>query len=486
MAKLYVIGIGGTGSRVLKSLTMLMAAGVRVEDDKQRSYEIIPVIIDPDHAAADLTRTVKLMKDYSKVYNTLDHNSSNQNKFFGTKINMEIIPEVRLPLENTLDVDFKDYIGLPYMRDIDNLPNANFALVSTLFSQKNLDAKMEVGFKGNPNIGSVVLNQFALTKQWTDLVASFGQDDRIFVISSIFGGTGASGFPLLLKKIRSVDEKLPGCKNIKDSIIGAITVLPYFDVKPAEDSEIDSSTFMSKTKAALSYYDRNMTEANMIYYIGDKQKKQYENSEGGATQQNRAHFIELASALAIVDFARQSDLETTEGKPSKVQYKEFGIRDEVDEILFGNLDNYTNLNIKKPLVMFTMFCKYMKEQLADSVGKQPWSKDLKFDTNFVRSHFYGALLKDIETAYIQWLEEMADNSRAFTPFDLREKKNDVFALIKGVVPAKVFSFSSNYALFDDYLNKKQGKINHGSSKENMFVELFYTAINDLVKDKFRL
>ena len=28
MAKLYIFGIGGTGSRVLRSLTMLLAAGV--------------------------------------------------------------------------------------------------------------------------------------------------------------------------------------------------------------------------------------------------------------------------------------------------------------------------------------------------------------------------------------------------------------------------------------------------------------------------
>lgn len=486
MAKLYVIGIGGTGSRVLKSLTMLMAAGVRVENDRQIPYEIVPVIIDPDHAAADLTRTVKLMKDYNDIYNSIDHNNSNDNKFFGTKINMDILHEARIPLENTLDVDFKEYIGLSYMRDTENLPNANYALVSTLFSKKNLDAKMEVGFKGNPNIGSVVLNQFALTKEWTDIVASFGQDDRIFVISSIFGGTGASGFPLLLKKIRSVDEKLPGCKNIKDSVIGAITVLPYFDVQPSENSEIDSSTFMSKTKAALSYYDRNMNEANMIYYIGDSQTKQYKNSEGGVTQQNSAHFIELAAALAIVDFARQADLDTNDGKPSKIVYKEFGIRDEVNEILFGNLDSYTNLSIEKPLVTFTMFCKYMNERMTDSVGAQPWSKDLKYDNNFVRSHFYGVLLKDIRTSYLQWLDEMANNCRAFTPFDLREKKNDVFSLIKGVVPARVLSFDSNYDLFDNYLNSKQRKINHDSSKENMFMELFYKAINDLVKDKFRL
>ena len=43
MSKLYVFAIGGTGSRVLRSLTMLAAAGVDIQ-----ANEIVPVIIDPD------------------------------------------------------------------------------------------------------------------------------------------------------------------------------------------------------------------------------------------------------------------------------------------------------------------------------------------------------------------------------------------------------------------------------------------------------
>jgi len=99
MSKLYIFGIGGTGSRVLKSLTMLMAAGVKINMD-----EIVPIIIDPDHSAADLTRTVKLMEDYNKVYNKIAHDSSRSNTFFNTKINLSIIPSARLPLDNTTDI----------------------------------------------------------------------------------------------------------------------------------------------------------------------------------------------------------------------------------------------------------------------------------------------------------------------------------------------------------------------------------------------
>ena len=50
MGKLYVFAIGGTGSRVLRSLTMLLASGCKTE-----SSEIVPIIIDPDASAADLS-----------------------------------------------------------------------------------------------------------------------------------------------------------------------------------------------------------------------------------------------------------------------------------------------------------------------------------------------------------------------------------------------------------------------------------------------
>jgi len=482
MSKLCVFGIGGTGSRVLKSLIMLLSAGVRINAD-----EIVPIIIDPDQAAADFTRTEKLIQDYNKVYKRIAHDNFGSNAFFNTKINLDIIPSIRLPLQNTTNIDFKEYIGLPLMKDEAGNANANYALASMLFSEKNLKSKMNVGFKGNPNIGSVVLNQFSMSREFLDFAASFGDKDRIFIISSIFGGTGASGLPLLLKNLRAISDEVAGGGNVRNAPIGAISVLPYFDVKPNEESEIDSSTFISKTKAALSYYDRNMTETNVLYYIGDRITKQYENSEGGTMQCNDAHFVELAAALAIVDFAAipDSNFITKKGVPQAAAYKEFGVRDETLQLIFGNLDSKTNSKIKKPLTAFTLFCKYLDEQIWDSKG-QPWAKDYKFDENFLNSAFFKSEIIDIKNSFLEWLDEMAYNTRAFAPYDLRMKKNDVYSLIKGEIPAKVYKISKNYALYDDYLNDFRTKVRKDASKETIFMELFFKATEKLVIDKFRL
>ena len=62
MGKLYYFGIGGTGSRVLKSLLMLLSAGVKLN-----ATEVVPIIIDPDKGAADMARTADLVREYQQL-----------------------------------------------------------------------------------------------------------------------------------------------------------------------------------------------------------------------------------------------------------------------------------------------------------------------------------------------------------------------------------------------------------------------------------
>ena len=291
MAKIFVFGIGGTGSRVLRSLTMLLASGVKFGAD-----EIVPIIIDPDTANADLTRTVSLLNNYSSIRQALHFSSDNQSNFFRTEIE-QILPNYTLRINDTDDKSFQQFI------EYASMSKANKALAKMLFSDKNLQSSMDVGFKGNPNIGSVVLNQIAHSTDFEDFANSFSDGDRIFIISSIFGGTGASGFPLLLKTLRNGSD-FPNHDLINKATIGAVTILPYFKLQQDDESEIDSSTFISKTKSALAYYENNISKNGSIdalYYLADDVSKTYENHEGGSAQRNDAHLIEFLGATAIVN-----------------------------------------------------------------------------------------------------------------------------------------------------------------------------------------
>ena len=77
----------------------------------------------------------------------------------------------------------------------------------------------------------MVLNQIVDSEDFVNFANSFQSGDKIFIISSIFGGTGASGFPLLLKTLR-IGKSFPNFSIINQANIGALTVLPYFKLNP--------------------------------------------------------------------------------------------------------------------------------------------------------------------------------------------------------------------------------------------------------------
>lgn len=475
MSKIYVFGIGGTGSRVLRSLTMLLASGVDCG-----GHTIIPIIIDPDTAGGDLTRTATLMKNYIEVRKDLKYDDGCDNRFFQTEIR-EITQNFQLPLENSVQTKlFKDYMGVSSMT-----PN-NQMLMSMLFSEKNLNAQMNVGFKGNPNIGSVVLNQFSQSQQFAEFANNFQQHDRIFIISSIFGGTGASGFPLLLKTLRS-NKIMPNFAAINSSVIGGITVLPYFNVKQDNTSEIDSTTFVSKTKSALAYYDNNITGNNSIdalYYVADDINNSYANHEGGTDQKNDAHIVELISALAIVDFANNIN-----NRSFQTIHKEFGINDlknGSNGVVLSDFAKNTKSIMAKPLIDMFLFAKYNENCCEKQYKHQPWAIDRKLDDGFFGGSFYKQL-KGFQKEFITWLSELSSNNRSLTMFELGDEY-EVFKSVKDYKPNKI-SFplsallSSNYALIDDCLNRhKKG----GTNKEQSYMDLFYNTLNSLVEKKFKL
>ena len=80
MARLFIFAVGGTGSRVLKSLAMLLAAGIKPHS--QQEFEIVPIIIDPHKSNEDLKRTERLLGNYQSISNE----SGLDNGFFSTKI----------------------------------------------------------------------------------------------------------------------------------------------------------------------------------------------------------------------------------------------------------------------------------------------------------------------------------------------------------------------------------------------------------------
>ena len=84
MRNTFVFGIGGTGARVIRSLTMLLASGVEIN----HPGKIIPIIIDVDAENEDTSRTIKSLDLYKKIrtkaYGDIQEKISG---FFGTNLN---------------------------------------------------------------------------------------------------------------------------------------------------------------------------------------------------------------------------------------------------------------------------------------------------------------------------------------------------------------------------------------------------------------
>jgi hypothetical protein len=486
MSKLYVFGIGGTGSRALRALTMLLASGVECGVDT-----VVPIVIDRDMSNEDLTRTKLLLDDYIAV-NKIALKTPN-NKFFRTKIEL-LNNELCLQLKDKT-LKFDEYIGRSSMS------KENQALTDMLFSKKTLNLDMSAGFQGNPNIGSVVLNQFDNSDVFRAFATDFTDpNNKIFIISSIFGGTGASGFPLLRKVLHTINEntnpnELDNWGLVNEAQIGAISVLPYFTVKNAtDDSLVDSDTFIDKAKAALAYYKTEDKHLDTFYYIADKCATTYEHHKGGSTQKNNAHFVELAAALAILDFvnpdkAADNIHRNRDKKIEHTTYKEFGIlpgeeKENCLEITFSNLADETGEILVNPLSRFFLFGKYVREVFDKQNVYQPYAYK-KFDNSFAKGDITFQKLVAVQSAFYKWLQELENQNRKFLPFNLTS--TEAFNFVRGEINVvrKADWFDAlrykNWSRMDNELNRQDAKINKAVTGTERFIELFYNTTKSLIE-----
>jgi hypothetical protein len=485
---LYVFGIGGTGARVLKAFTLLLASGMPVANTEA----VIPILIDPDTANGDLTRTIEILKRYQAVQRT----SGSTNGFFGTEIKSlnelgdggGAEDQFRFDLEGITGKRFKEFVGY------EGMSRANRALASLLYSEKNLASDMEVGFKGNPHIGSVVLNRMRESDLFRKFAASVNENDRVFIISSIFGGTGAAGFPLLVKNIRNADSSLPNHARLQEMPIGAVTVLPYFDIDATGGrTVIDSNSFIAKTKDALAYYAKNLTgnsapRLNALYYIGDNLGNTQAGADGAQEQRNKAHFIELAAALSIFDFmqADRGALKAPNGIAQAPRYFEFGLRDGMSPVQFSHFGSRSRATAAKALTQYYLFLRFFRDYYATQEDGR-WAKDE--NEKLQRKNLNREFLSNVTTFnsfYEQWLEEMEKSGIGFRPFKRTVGEADLLKIVEGFEEKPGFLAVKGLKKYVDTLNAVVQKENKGLKPETKLLTLFSKTTAELVADRIKL
>lgn len=460
MAKTFIFAIGGTGSRVLRSLTMLMASGV-----KGMTEDICPIIIDYDLHNGDKDRAITCMKKYSEIQNLvangdgakLEDSNNGYRPYFSTKIgqlngitNWSWQFNLRKEMESLKYSDYIDYdkvnLYAPISQDFVNcLYDSN---INSVYAELNLN--MKEGFQGNPNIGSVVFNDLKGCPEFNAFSNSFRAGDRIVVIGSIFGGTGSSGIPKIVSAIRNHSKA-----DIKKASLSVVLVLPYFAVNSSNDKEISikSNIFNSKTKAALNYYERSGLNAqiNSIYYVGDKVQTKVEPHLGNKEQKNNAHIVELIGAMSVAHF-----ITSAQNGNQRLKYKFNAANDIVDGIgiheLIGESNSWAQnefvTNILHNLINFVLSVHYFLDNIVCSqkrMDERQFYKELKlnFANKKIKSSGNASPIQDYCAALYDFIcknkKENVNDDDGFWPWmeELHNKKSHgthclkIFNLDKG-------------------------------------------------------
>lgn len=379
MAKLFVFAIGGTGERVMRSLTMLMAAGLPT----LINYEVFPIIVDYDEKNADKNLTRDVLKNYAEAHDAAykQHTAKSEEKsigglFFGSKLsNLNGLEDYVFPFKPaTPNEKFREFIGFDKFKGVSEndrgtLNTSDF--LTSLYDKSDrpdteLNLDMTVGFKGNPNIGSVVFHTIGETPEFSAFNSQYKPEngDKVVVIGSLFGGTGASGIPEIVKAIK---KKKPTAN------IATILVLPYFSPTEKTDAAIKSVRFNSKTKAALSFYESSGLN-DMIsrrYYVGDFNPTVIKYSEGGTTQRNNANIVELIAAMMVEHYIANRGGGEKEFKFSidaDIVVKpgtELGTR-----LFYEQFDDSTKKNVLDHCVKLAIALKFFHEKIWSGKDKE--------------------------------------------------------------------------------------------------------------------
>ena len=513
--KLFLLAIGGTGARVIKSFIHLLSAGATPKDN----WTVIPYILDPHIENKDKKEATSLIAKYKSINNKINQLSEdnknenyieNETGFFTVPIkeieDLQTKSHIPFNLEKEIsDKKFKDFLDhenlSPIDKDFVDLMFSGYTVNKYLEEIPLMDLDMKIGFVGNPNIGVVALNKFLKSVEFNTICSNFNEGDRFFIISSIFGGTGAAGFPLILNAIRdAVSKNFDNSKFLKESIIGALTIMPYFGLEKNDNSPIQYSDFIAKSKIALNYYHDNLNaKINYLCYIAEPEGlvKNFENDPGYNNQDtNKAHFLELVGAMSIIDFLdkKSDDVELKLKNDNKKRFKEFVLFNDIqnNEVINENmfLDDMYNL-------FFTPFCNYyltyhfLQNHLNDSTNHDyNWIKETNL-LNILNSEFIKNDVLVLMEEFIKWLKEMDQNKRGLQFFNFDEDLSQTLQYFK-IENAKSYglfnpspkwsNLHTNINIILKDIEKKENTLLN--NEEKLFFTLINRAMNKLLDEKF--
>lgn len=471
----YIFAIGGSGARVLRSLTMLLASGAH---NTAVNEEIVVSVIDYDTTNGDTERSQKLMESYHEIHgkayeetDTSDGNTPIKEHFFCTPLLMlrdkcdqiqqaVFNPQSKFNLyldSGTTHSTFAKYIGYDQL----NVAQNNYEtrqLLESLYAtdpeyitgtmtdnpKAELNMNLHKGFRGCPNLGCIVTQQLQTSPELNLAVNSLIQaTDKIIIIGSVFGGTGASGIPMFLDFLNSKPTTQAARKAV-------IAVMPYFSLTPPDaNSSISSDTFIAKAKAAIGAYDGTINnQAQCFYYVGDKSSNAYSNFDGDAQQRNDAHYVELAAGMCVLDFISQNN----DGA------YECGLSDWNEQGLNYNsfFRNETQITYLDPILRFKLFSTFWKNCVFPGNNQDNWYKGTgtrgAVAIGNSGCNAYRGVVNDFISKFDEWMKELSQ-STTHRPLILCNATSDYKDVWSHIKIEKRNRFMPNWTLGDNDFRK---------------------------------
>lgn len=477
--KIFIFAIGGTGARVLRSLSMLMAAGV---EGLNKNTQIYPLIIDYDTENGDKDRAIKCLENYSRIHEltysdytvnlqadangNADAGAANEPKDLMFRCPLYQMKgqlkgsQTTFEMNHTVQTDAK-YSDIINYSGLNNDKIVTKELLRSLYNDSNeqetteLHIDTKVGFKGNPNIGSVILNDIINTNAYKDFESFFAAGDRIILVGSIFGGTGSSGIPVLVNHLKTNASK----DAIKNAPLSVVLVTPYFNITEPENKTegyINDKLFNSKTKAALNFYrDEINSKINSIYYVGDRVASTLSHNIGRSKQKNPANIVELLSAMSIVHFIGRTEQDIHADATMGNEWK-FGMPQAVDlnktkELFIRDFDTETRTSIFDHLTALAYAFKYTDEfveknpkeikdspfykllelnEIATLVNDHKKSNEVNDNLNYKGLMLTLEALNDFYDKMKEWVDEIGSNSNGHK-LSLFSFSEDFYRVIRG-------------------------------------------------------
>ena len=369
--KYFLIGIGGTGMRCLEAVTHMSAMGMF------DSKEINILTLDTDFTNGNKQRTETLIDTYNNIKSTDEspNGKANNNSFFSAKLNMfKFVTDYN-------SANKKRFTDITNIKSETDELSDNKLLADLFLGEDVQEFDLSHGYRAQTHMGSYLMYHAFLEvakklkkgdnidesekefETFLNLLYDAKSDAKIFVLGSIFGGTGASSIPVIPQALNDAlkiygDGKMeldPGAK------FGATLLTEYFKFKKPADSQkanrdnaviADSSFFTLNSQAALQFYQDDPTVQKTykkMYHIGwpidsedfSKGKTDNETITGGEAQKNACHITELLCGCAAWDFFNSdSGLDVKEASYlyKSVHYKD-GVLDFSFDDFIGDGDN---------------------------------------------------------------------------------------------------------------------------------------------------